>query len=271
MPLLGVGLSGLASFLFGPPAPCKLAAWGPSIQLLSHRGGSLEHIENTLPAFRRSASLGIPLILEMDICMTKDGHCVVFHDDDLGRLCGVPGKAIGDYDLADLPLLLVPDVLKGTVRDDDIEARRIPLFDEVLREFPSFPMQVDVKRGTESMILKVGNTIRHHRREHLTVWGSFASTQSALCYKHFGTNIPLLFSYQRMLTSWFLSWFGLTRAIRYHESAIIMPNLRWLMRPRWFEALNRAGVAVIVWGALEDVGKGPGGGINTVEGFERVK
>lgn len=50
------------------------------IAVYSHRGGPLEGFEeNTLPAFRNSARLGVDL-LELDVQMTHDGQVVVFHD-----------------------------------------------------------------------------------------------------------------------------------------------------------------------------------------------
>ncbi|KAJ3390653.1 Lysophospholipase D gdpd1 [Entophlyctis sp. JEL0112] len=103
---------------------------------MSHRGGSLERIENTLPAFRHSAEMEVD-ILEMDVYLTKDGKCVVFHDDDLGRLCGLPGKKISDFYYRDLPPLLVPGALSHIAEqlNSDPDGRRIPLFEEVLDEF----------------------------------------------------------------------------------------------------------------------------------------
>ena len=46
--------------------------------------------ENSLPAFRRAAEAGF--MIENDVHLTNDGRVVVFHDDTLDRMCGVPGK-----------------------------------------------------------------------------------------------------------------------------------------------------------------------------------
>ena len=55
------------------------------IAVYSHRGGPLEGFEeNTLPAFRNSARLGVDL-LELDVQMTRDGQVVVFHDRCVGQ------------------------------------------------------------------------------------------------------------------------------------------------------------------------------------------
>ena len=46
--------------------------------------------ENSLEAFRLAAAAGYGV--ELDVQLTKDGQVVVFHDDTLDRVCGVPGR-----------------------------------------------------------------------------------------------------------------------------------------------------------------------------------
>lgn len=46
--------------------------------------------ENSLTAFRRAVESGYGV--ELDVHITADGALAVFHDDDLGRMCGVGGK-----------------------------------------------------------------------------------------------------------------------------------------------------------------------------------
>ncbi len=46
--------------------------------------------ENSVPAFQNAIDCGYAI--EIDIHLTADGEVVVFHDDDLERLCGVPGR-----------------------------------------------------------------------------------------------------------------------------------------------------------------------------------
>lgn len=55
--------------------------------------------ENSLSAFRKAVSDGFAI--ENDIHLTKDGEVVVFHDDDLRRMCGVCGRP-EDMTLAEL-------------------------------------------------------------------------------------------------------------------------------------------------------------------------
>lgn len=55
--------------------------------------------ENSILSFLTAKKLGF--CIETDIRITSDGQVVVFHDDDLLRLCGVSGK-IEDHTLAEL-------------------------------------------------------------------------------------------------------------------------------------------------------------------------
>ncbi|KAJ3065405.1 Lysophospholipase D gdpd1 [Podochytrium sp. JEL0797] len=241
---------------------------------MSHRGGSLESIENTLTGFRKSAAMGVDL-LEMDIYMTKDGQCVVFHDSDLGRLCGLPGKKISDFEFEELPTLLVPSFLSD-IRDEllkDKDSVKIPLFEDVLREFPTYPMQIDVKEGSEEMVIKVGNLIKQYKRENQTVWGSFRSDVNQFCHKNFSDSIPLFFSFRRFMFSYLLSYLRITHWMEYRESALICPDHPLFMRRLWFEDLNRLGISVILWGSGPDAkaGGAPGGGVNSVAKFEALK
>ncbi|KAI9203321.1 PLC-like phosphodiesterase [Polychytrium aggregatum] len=232
--------------------------------LMSHRGGSLERVENTLAAFRYSAQqLKVPL-LELDVQLTRDGQVVIFHDQNMERLTGIPNVRIQDYDYADLPPLLVRKELAnvpGLTQERD--ATRIPLLEELLKEFPKYPMQIDVKTGPEELVVKVGRLLRKYERENVTVWGSFRHPVNSCCHHHF-PDIPLFFSFQRALTSFALYHLGLGWIMTYYESALILPDMWLFLRPGWFRYLNRHGISVIVFGSGS-------GSINDVAGWERVR
>lgn len=60
-------------------------------QPVAHRGLHGGEIpENSLSAFEEAAAKGYSV--ETDVQMTKDGELVLFHDDDLLRMCGVDKK-----------------------------------------------------------------------------------------------------------------------------------------------------------------------------------
>lgn len=58
---------------------------------IAHRGLHDDKIpENSISAFKKAISKGY--LIETDVRLSKDGKIVLFHDDDLLRVCGVNGK-----------------------------------------------------------------------------------------------------------------------------------------------------------------------------------
>ncbi len=59
-------------------------------RLLGHRGARGESLENTFSGFEYSQNLKTKGLagVEFDIQLNADGHLIVFHDDDLERMCG---------------------------------------------------------------------------------------------------------------------------------------------------------------------------------------
>ena len=93
--------------------------------------------ENSLEAFRLAGRAGYGV--ELDVQLTKDGQVVVFHDDTLDRVCGVPGK-LSDKSYDELKLLS----LCGT-------NQRIPLLTEVLEVYQGRgPLLVELKTGSRN-------------------------------------------------------------------------------------------------------------------------
>jgi glycerophosphoryl diester phosphodiesterase len=97
----------------------------------AHRGGALEGLENTMPAFEAAVALGYRY-LETDARVTSDGVLLAFHDDDLSRTCGRPGK------ISELPWSEVK-----TLRVAGKEP--IPLMEDVLGTFPDARINLDAK------------------------------------------------------------------------------------------------------------------------------
>src|SRR3954447_1410894 len=58
---------------------------------MAHRGGAIEHLENTLPAFAACVAMGYRY-LESDVRVTADGVLVAFHDPVLERVTDSTGR-----------------------------------------------------------------------------------------------------------------------------------------------------------------------------------
>ncbi|MGE5560424.1 MAG: glycerophosphodiester phosphodiesterase [Chloroflexota bacterium] len=90
--------------------------------------------ENSLPSFRQAVAAGYGI--ELDVQLTRDGEVVVFHDDDLRRVCGRPERvdALDWSELSQLGLL-------GT-------KETMPLFRDVLAIVAGkVPLIVELKTG----------------------------------------------------------------------------------------------------------------------------
>jgi glycerophosphoryl diester phosphodiesterase len=59
--------------------------------IIAHRGFSGRFPENTLAAVRGALAVPVDMV-EVDVQQTADQKIVVFHDDLLRRLCGIPGR-----------------------------------------------------------------------------------------------------------------------------------------------------------------------------------
>ena len=104
----------------------------------AHRGlHDLERgvVENTLPAFEAACRAGYGV--ELDVRLTRDGQAVVFHDDNLARLCG-DARAVCDVPLAEL----------RSFRLAGVEGARIPTLREALDCVNGrAPLLIELKTG----------------------------------------------------------------------------------------------------------------------------
>lgn len=69
----------------------SIYAQNKQVKIFAHRGGMLEYDENTISAFQETFNQGVRGY-EVDIRTTKDGHLVLFHDDNFKRVIGTEGS-----------------------------------------------------------------------------------------------------------------------------------------------------------------------------------
>lgn len=129
----------------------------PGPLAFAHRGGASDNPENTLPAFQHAVDLGYTY-LETDVHATADGVLVAFHDADLRRTCGRPGR------IDELPWR---EVSQARVEG----AEPIPRFDDLLEAFPQARINIDCKAdsGVDALIAALS---RHDCLDRVCV-GSF--------------------------------------------------------------------------------------------------
>jgi glycerophosphoryl diester phosphodiesterase len=110
------------------------------IKLFAHRGHTLAHPENSLPAIQAAMDLGISGT-EIDLRTTRDGHVVLVHDATVDRTTNGQGS-VQDMLFKDLRQLVL------TRSDGQLSHVKIPRLAEVLAlvsAHPSFELALDLK------------------------------------------------------------------------------------------------------------------------------
>jgi glycerophosphoryl diester phosphodiesterase len=93
--------------------------------VIAHRGAAGAAPENTLAAFRLAAAHGAPWV-ELDVRMSADGQCVIFHDETLERVCGRPDR------VDETPLAVLQDLDAGSWFDPAFADQTIPSLEQAL-------------------------------------------------------------------------------------------------------------------------------------------
>jgi glycerophosphoryl diester phosphodiesterase len=99
-------------------------------KIISHRGFSHQHVENTIPAFKAAIDAHIEMI-EIDVHETLDGCFIVYHDDRLNQN-SPPWNHLTYSQIRSL-----------TSHDD-----RAPLLSDCLEAIGSIPVDIEIKRCT---------------------------------------------------------------------------------------------------------------------------
>ncbi len=107
---------------------------------IGHRGARALAPENTLAGMRAAMAAGADGV-EFDVQRTADGHLVVFHDDDLQRICGVSGRIVTST------LAQLRELDAGRHFGPQFAGEPIPTLDEVLEALPAHAfVNIEAKR-----------------------------------------------------------------------------------------------------------------------------
>ena len=105
--------------------------------ILGHRGQSSQHLENSMEAFRAALAAGMDGF-ELDVQPTRDGVCMVLHDEDLARTTHGSGllRKMKSAELPTLkngePLPRLADVLELPAQLINVELKGEPGWQQAL-------------------------------------------------------------------------------------------------------------------------------------------
>lgn len=209
---------------------------GSSPVVVAHRGFTLHHPENTLPAFHAALDAGADM-LETDVHASSDGQAMLSHDPGLQRVAGHGG--------------LVDRYTADQLRSVDLGGgATMPTLLDALREFPHVPFSVDVKhpraiRPTIDAILAADAVDR-------VVIGSFSHRRRKQTARGLA-GVHTLASPSQTLGAYLASRTGLdalgSRALS-GVHALFLPTRAYgveVFHPRFVEQATRLGLMLGAW------------------------
>ncbi|MXW42332.1 MAG: glycerophosphodiester phosphodiesterase [Acidimicrobiia bacterium] len=199
---------------------------------IAHRGGAAEGSENTMAAFATTIAMGYRY-LETDVQLTRDGVLVVFHDQNLQRLCG-QADDIANLTWRDVTTLRI----NGT--------HLIPRFEEVLEEWPDIKIAVDPKHyeATAPLIevLQRANAIKR------VCVGSFVGRRLRMARHLGGPELCTSLSPWEIACIQFASYGPYWRSVS--GVCAQVPSAVWgvpIVHRRFVHTAHKMGLAVHVW------------------------
>ena len=230
----------------------------------AHQGGAREGPSNTLYAMRGALEAGAHG-LELDVHLTRDGHLVVAHDDELRRTTGADGR-IATSTLEHLQTLdaahqwvpgevavedASPDAYR--LRNDGSQPvdadLRIPTLQEVLDTFPGVPLNLEVKRLRAA--LPLARFLRRTDRTDVVV--ASIRPLALWAFRLRARAVPFAPSPVGLAVVWLASRVRVPVPIRGGVAIQVPLRLkgRTVTDKRLVAATHRAGLAVHVW-TLDD-------------------
>ncbi|MGW6458741.1 glycerophosphodiester phosphodiesterase [Streptomyces sp. NPDC055078] len=205
----------------------------PVVLPFAHRGGTAGGIENTAAAFRRAAALGYRYF-ETDVHTTSDGRLVAFHDATLDRVTDARGR------IAELPW--------SAVRRARVAGREpLPLFDELLEEFPLARWNVDIK--AESALAPLVDLVRRTGAWDRVCVGSFSERRVTRALRLAGPRLATSYGVRGVLGLRLRS-LGVPASLRPGAVCAQVPEARSGVRVvdrRFVRAAHARGLQVHVW------------------------
>ncbi|MCX4552332.1 glycerophosphodiester phosphodiesterase [Streptomyces sp. NBC_01267] len=199
----------------------------------AHRGGSADGLENTAAAFGRAARTGYRYF-ETDVHTTSDGRLVAFHDATLDRVTDARGR------IAELPW---SEVRRARVAGSE----PLPLFADLLEEFPEARWNVDVK--AERALAPLIELIRRADAWDRVCVGSFSERRVTRARRLAGPRLATSYGVSGVLALRLRSY-GIPAAPRASAVCAQVPEYQGRIRVvdrRFVRAAHARGLQVHVW------------------------
>ncbi|MEE1830572.1 glycerophosphodiester phosphodiesterase [Streptomyces sp. SP17KL33] len=199
----------------------------------AHRGGAADGLENTTAQFRRAVDSGYRYI-ETDVHATLDGKLVAFHDSTLDRMTDGAGR------IADLPW---KEIRRARVAG----AEPVPLFQDLLEEFPDVRWNIDVK--AEPALHPLLNLIARTESWDRVCVGSFSESRVARAQRLAGPRLATSYGTSGVLGLRLRSW-GVPATVRRSAVAAQVPESHAgvpVVDHRFVRAAHARGLQVHVW------------------------
>ncbi len=155
------------------PGPRYAFLDGPTPVAMAHRGGAIEHVENTMPAFEACVALGYRY-LETDVRVTGDGVLVAFHDPTLDRVTDRAGR------VENLPWQEVRGALIGG-------REPVVRLEDLLGAWPDVRFNLDIKAA--GVLAPLVRTVRRLGVADRICLGSFSDARIAAARRVFGPEV----------------------------------------------------------------------------------
>jgi glycerophosphoryl diester phosphodiesterase len=139
--------------------------------VIAHRGANREATENSWSAFERAIDAKAERI-ELDVQLSKDGHAVIMHDDELLRMTGFDGR---------ISRLTRPELQKLRLANGE----PLPFLDEVVeRLLPRIELNIEIKGTSEALAAVVGDLVAHHPRREAVIVSCFMAEPLVWLRRH---------------------------------------------------------------------------------------
>lgn len=222
-----------------------------------HRGGAAIVPEDTIPGFREGLSHGDGVI-ECDVHTTVDGELVVMHDAKVDRTTDGVGRisrmSIAEVGALDAGYLFSPD--DGRTFPWRGRGVRVPTLAQVYAEFPTVPVNIEIKRGgLPDIEQRVADVVAAAGAQERTLVVSQSWATMRRFRKVSGGAVATASSLWELLGWWLLGLVQLTGLVDPAFQALQPPEKFWGLRivSRGFvRAAHRRGLRVDVWTINEE-------------------